>query len=79
MDKNDKAIIMQYLGRFGDKKPSEFGFAKAYLCPECKGEGVLTNRSSDGRGDYTYECRVCYGVGYTEQEKKPKMVQVGWE
>lgn len=74
-----KKIIMRYVGRFGDKKPSDLGFKEAYTCPKCGGSGILHQYTSDGRGEYDYKCEICGGIGYTERQLKPKMEQVGWE
>lgn len=75
----EKKDILRYLGRFGNQKPSELGYLKSYRCPNCKGKGRLHQSTSDGRGEYDYDCKVCEGIGYTEEELKPKMVQIGWE
>lgn len=76
---NEREIILQYIALFGDRKPSEFGITQAYLCPNCKGVGFIYQQSSDGRSDSNSICKYCNGVGYTEKELKPKMVQSGWE
>lgn len=55
-----------------------------YKCPQCDGEGH-TIRCIPGEYGYTAdryveeECNLCHGIGYTEHEYKPKMVQDGWE
>lgn len=79
MSDTRKETALRYLGMFGDVKPSELGYAKSYMCPKCKGEGMIHSYSCDGRDDRHYKCDLCGGAGYTDREYKPRMVQNGWE
>lgn len=55
-----------------------------HKCPKCEGHGYVT-RCIPGDWGYTGDryvdekCDLCKGIGYTEHEYKPRMVQDGWE
>lgn len=81
--------------RYGDRKISdiitELKGKNIHKCPKCKGRGYVTEKYNgypSGLPDsgWVYEaayrdikCDLCNGVGWTEHEYKPKMVQNGWE
>jgi len=58
---------------------------KKYMCPECQGTGLVVDTADVYKdGDKYWKlinnaCELCKGEGYTDKEKKPKMVQEGWE
>lgn len=59
-------------------------------CPKCQGKGKVTVMEYDYMShpesrtygkvyETTKECDLCEGIGKTERQLKPKMVQQGWE
>lgn len=58
---------------------------KIHECPKCEGKGYVTRciqGSCDGWTPDRYideMCDLCKGIGYTEHEYKPRMIQNGWE
>lgn len=64
---------------------------KPFKCAKCHGKGTVSVKynayptglpDSGWVDDWQYkdvQCDLCKGVGWTEKEYKPKMVQEGWE
>jgi len=55
-----------------------------HQCPKCGGVGSFYIPESYGCDGQEYhpakniECDLCKGIGYTDREYRPKMVQKGW-
>lgn len=86
--------LQKAISRFGGKVPLQLlldeNLAKMHTCPLCKGKGIeekieydyMSHRNSPSYGTErraTVQCSLCEGIGKTEREYKPKMVQQGWE
>lgn len=80
-------IIEKYLEKYGnislESLIRKLQGKRVHECPQCNGKGEMV-RHVYNRSEYTskniyFKCDLCEGYGYTEQEKKPRMVQIGWD
>lgn len=94
MTPQDIKDLRSAIHKFGGNKPLNTLLKETleawHECPKCQGTGVFVFKEQDymshpespsyGRVYETIrDCDLCDGVGRTERQMKPKMVQQGWE
>lgn len=87
----EKIVYESNDGKTFDNKLECIHHEGNYMCPKCKGEGIVKEKynaypsglpDSGWVDDWKFKdvgCNVCNGKGYTERKLKPIIKTVGYE